>query len=142
MSMRSFADDPNETEQPPRGDPYRALWASVLTQAMTDAKHGPERIYNPPLAREDYRERSLNHASHFEVEWKSWLGSNDFYKVCDFADIDAEQVLSQLTEESRTSYHKYVNGIEMRFTKVLRERNAARKAEEQQLAAVVEKHLK
>lgn len=130
--MKSIAIDPTETEQPSHGDPYAALWASVLTQAMTDAKHGPERIYSPPLTREEYRYKSLQNAAQFDVYWREWLGSSDFYKVCDYADIDAEQVLEQLTAESDASYKSYINGIEMRFTKILRERTAAKKAQAKQ----------
>ena len=137
-----IAVDAAEYDLPNHGNPYRALWAGVLNQAMSDCRLGPEKVYTNCHSREDYRERSLQNAFHFETYWKSWLGSDDFIAVCDNADIDAKQVLTLLATEFDASYHKYLNGIEMRYTKILRERTAARKAQEARIKEIVEKHTK
>ena len=142
MQTVQIAVDAAEYDLPNHGNPYRALWAGVLNQAMSDCRTGPDKVYGDCKTRGEYSFKSLQNAFHFEVYWREWLGSEDLYRVCDFAEIDSARVLALLNEEYKASYHRYINGIEMRYTKILRERTAARKAQEARIKEIVEKHTK
>lgn len=63
--------------------PYRELWCAVLLAMLADAAEDDRRFNNPDRA--------------YEVrQAKNWIGSRDFFSVCDLAGVDGRAVLERL----------------------------------------------
>lgn len=112
--------------------PYRALWSAVVTHALSEAKAGPAPVLDKGQDRATFIEQSIATAEAFIAYWTGWVGSLDFKRVCDYAEVEPTRAASVFIEEYTDSYKRYQNGTPMRFTKIMRKRKAhIKKAEGQ-----------
>lgn len=137
-SSKTISVEPTEVSEPNLDDPYLALWCGVVNQAYMDAKNGPEKVYVDCDSRQEYTERSMFEAKRFESYWKQWLSSDDFFTVCWYSNIDPELLKEKLQEEAIASCARYINGIDMRYTKILRKITAAAKLQASQWQQTLE----
>ena len=139
-SSRKINIEPTEVAEPNREDPYQALWCGVINQAYMDVRLGPIKVYADCDSREEYTERSYLEAKKFESYWKDWLSSDDFIVVCGYAEVEHELIRDKLHDEFVASHARYLNGISMRYTKILRKKTAEQKAQALQWQKIMEKH--
>jgi hypothetical protein len=103
-------------------EPYRALWSAVLSTALMELKLGPHKPSETLEDRETYRYTSKLEALKFKHYWTKWIESHDFVIVCDYADVEHGTAKSVFMDAYIAAHETYLNGIEMRFTKILRKR--------------------
>lgn len=66
------------------------LWRAVIEQAIVDFRWEPTEMFNQPLWRSKMNAKTT-------ARW--WLCTEDFYEVCTYASLDANDVLQQFKGE-------------------------------------------